>query len=126
MDPSPRLQNLLAYLLESDNITPNPKPHNPNAKHLPFHQHNAFCMLHQNEAIHIPDGVRQGWPTSPNWVELEKRMGRDMSEYVWDVITGKKGGSFFELAKKEWETKGPNKMRNSFNEFGSIHIEQPG
>lgn len=125
-DPTPRLQKLLAYLLKSPNLHSRPTVTNPLAKSLPITEHSAFCALHDNEAEHIPYGVEQGWPTEPNWAELERRMGREMSEYIWDVITGNKGGRFFAMAKEEWQAKGKNKMRNVANEIGTVQVEQPG
>jgi len=125
-NPTPRLHSLLAYLLKSPNLKPNPTSRNPRGQRLPLSEHTAFCAMHDNETNHIPHGISQGWPTSPNWAELERRMGRDMSEYVWNVIMGKVGGEFFRVAKEEWDHKGKRKMQQVINELGSIHIEQPG
>lgn len=123
---SDRLAELLAYLLKSPDVRPNPTIRNPQGMHLPLTQHRSFCAMHEDEKEHIPAGIKRGWPEKPDWAELEKRMSRDVLEYAWDVIMGKKGGKFYAMAKDEWERKGVNKMRNAANEMGTIGVEQPG
>ncbi|ORY64734.1 hypothetical protein BCR35DRAFT_184746 [Leucosporidium creatinivorum] len=122
---SSTLSNLLEYLLARPDIVDYPTARNPGGKRLPVVQTASFCRLHEEEMVVIPKGIEKGWPTEIDWDGLPKRIDRQLSQHLSDIITGKTPSPFFEDAKKEWEAKG-NKMKNLLSEYASFDVEQPG
>ncbi|KAH9824117.1 hypothetical protein DFH28DRAFT_879628, partial [Melampsora americana] len=68
--PSSRLTTLKSILFALPNIRK--QGGHPNAMSLPFPQTASFCALHNAEKHTIPMGICKGWPTSIDWVLLER------------------------------------------------------
>jgi len=59
----------------------------------------AFCTQHKNEAIHLPPGVKQGWPTEVHFSRILGRI-RVFSEEIQAIFEDPEESAFFAPARE--------------------------
>ncbi|GAA6049335.1 hypothetical protein JCM3770_007294 [Rhodotorula araucariae] len=83
----------------------------------------AFCKMHHNERTVVPEGRARGYPRSIDWDALPKRIDRELSKHLTDVIFGTQLTPFLAKARAAWDA---GEWKSVLSEYGSFDVEEPG